>query len=73
MNGSLIAGWVGSGMRGQQGVSAKMFSALASEGINIQMISQGSSELNISVAIDGPQVDTATQAVHTAFSLGVQA
>ncbi|MDO4244994.1 MAG: aspartate kinase [Deinococcus sp.] len=63
---------VGSGMRGQQGVSAKMFSALASEGINIQMISQGSSELNISVAIDGPQVDTATQAVHNAFSLGVQ-
>ena len=72
-SGVAVLAIVGSGMRGQQGVSAKMFSALASEGINIQMISQGSSELNISVAIDGPQVDTATQAIHDAFSLGSSA
>lgn len=61
---------VGSGMRGQEGVSAKLFGALADENINILMISQGSSELNISVAIDGSRVDDATRSVHAAFGLG---
>ncbi|RJF71065.1 aspartate kinase [Deinococcus cavernae] len=61
---------VGSGMRGQRGVSAKMFTALAQSDVNVLMISQGSSELNISVAIDGAAVDTATAAVHQAFNLG---
>ena len=56
-------------MRGQQGVSARLFTALASEDINILMISQGSSELNISVALSGEEVDRATAAVHAAFTL----
>ena len=60
---------VGSGMRGQHGVSARLFAALAGEDINILMISQGSSELNISVALSGAEVDRATVAVHTAFDL----
>ncbi|MBB5232941.1 aspartate kinase [Deinococcus budaensis] len=61
---------VGAGMRGQKGVAARMFGALAGEDVNILMISQGSSELNISVAIEGAQVDQATRAVHAAFRLG---
>ncbi|MBZ9711939.1 aspartate kinase [Deinococcus multiflagellatus] len=61
---------VGSGMRGQRGVSARMFTALAAQDVNILMISQGSSELNVSVAVEGGHVDTATRAVHTAFDLG---
>jgi aspartate kinase len=61
---------VGSGMRGQKGVSARLFTALAAEDVNILMISQGSSELNISVALDGAEVDRATRAVHAAFGLG---
>ncbi|ACO46048.1 aspartate kinase [Deinococcus deserti] len=61
---------VGSGMRGQRGVAAGLFSALAQSEINILMISQGSSELNISVALDGTQVEEATRAVHQAFRLG---
>lgn len=64
---------VGSGMRGQKGVSAKMFTALATHDVNILMISQGSSELNISVAIEGGHVDDATRAVHEAFGLGAKA
>lgn len=64
---------VGSGMRGQKGVSAKMFTALAGADVNILMISQGSSELNISVAIEGGHVDDATKAVHAAFNLGTVA
>lgn len=60
---------VGAGMRGARGVSAKLFGALAEAEANVIMISQGSSELNISVAIDEQDVDTATRAVHTAFGL----
>ncbi|PTA69773.1 aspartate kinase [Deinococcus arcticus] len=64
---------VGSGMRGQRGVSARMFTALADEDVNILMISQGSSELNVSVAVEGEHVETATRAVHRAFDLGQRA
>ena len=60
---------VGAGMRGTKGVSARLFSALAEDDINILMISQGSSELNISVAIEGADVDSATRMVHRAFGL----
>ncbi|ULH15959.1 aspartate kinase [Deinococcus sp. KNUC1210] len=60
---------VGAGMRGTKGVSAKLFGALAAQDINILMISQGSSELNISVAIEGKDADLATREVHTAFGL----
>ncbi|WP_425147454.1 aspartate kinase [Deinococcus sp.] len=60
---------VGAGMRGTKGVSARLFTALAAQDINILMISQGSSELNISVAIEGKDADTATREVHTAFGL----
>ncbi|WP_040379812.1 aspartate kinase [Deinococcus aquatilis] len=60
---------VGSGMRGQKGVAAKLFGALAGDEVNILMISQGSSELNISVAVEDAQVEHATRAVHGAFAL----
>ncbi|MGI8747558.1 MAG: aspartate kinase, partial [Deinococcus sp.] len=60
---------VGAGMRGTKGVSARLFGALARQDINILMISQGSSELNISVAIEGQDVDLATIEVHSAFGL----
>ncbi|WP_245895853.1 aspartate kinase [Deinococcus irradiatisoli] len=60
---------VGAGMRGTKGVSARLFGALAGDDINILMISQGSSELNISVAIEGQDVDRATRTVHGAFGL----
>ncbi|WP_407539250.1 aspartate kinase [Deinococcus radiomollis] len=60
---------VGAGMRGTKGVAARLFGALATEDINILMISQGSSELNISVAIEEKDVDSATREVHGAFGL----
>lgn len=64
---------VGSGMRGQKGVSARMFTALAEQDVNVLMISQGSSELNVSVAVEAAHVDAATLAVHRAFGLGTAA
>jgi len=58
---------IGAGMRSHPGVTAKFFSALASAGVNIEMIS--TSEIRISVVVDESQVDAAVQATHTAFDL----
>lgn len=60
---------IGSGMRGKPGVAAKIFNAVASEGVNIKMIAQGSSELNISFAVREEDGLTALRAVHRAFGL----
>jgi aspartate kinase len=60
---------VGEGMRGAKGVAAKLFTAVANEGISIDMISQGSSELNISLAIDDVHTVQAVKAIHAAFGL----
>ncbi|RLE50125.1 MAG: aspartate kinase, partial [Candidatus Methanomethylicota archaeon] len=65
---SVIAA-VGEGMKGTPGVAAKVFSAVAERGVNILMISQGSSELNISFAIEEKDLVAAVNAVHTAFKL----
>jgi aspartate kinase len=56
---------VGVGMRSHSGVAATMFTALANEKINIQMIS--TSEIKISVVIDDKQADAAVKALHKAF------
>jgi len=58
---------VGVGMRSHPGVSATAFRALAEAGINIEMIS--TSEIRISVLVDGEDLDKAVRAVHTAFGL----
>ena len=68
--GKAVLAIVGGGMRGQRGVSARMFAALAEAETNVLMISQGSSELNVSVAIENSEVEAATRAVHAAFGLG---
>jgi aspartate kinase len=58
---------IGAGMRSHPGVTARFFAALASAGVNIQMIS--TSEIRISVIVDQTQVDAAVTATHTAFDL----
>ena len=58
---------IGAGMRSHPGITAKFFSALASAGVNIEMIS--TSEIRISVIVDEGQVDEAVRATHTAFDL----
>jgi len=59
---------VGIGMVSHVGIAAKMFSALAIENINIQMIS--TSEIKISCVIDQSQTEKAVQMVHDSFDLG---
>ncbi len=58
---------IGAGMRSHPGITAKFFAALASSGVNIEMIS--TSEIRISVVVDESQVDDAVAATHTAFEL----
>jgi aspartate kinase len=60
---------VGIGMRSHSGVAARLFTALAEKGINIQMIS--TSEIKISVVIDESQADEAARAAHAKFELNV--
>lgn len=62
---------VGSGMIGQPGVAAKMFSALAREGVNIQTIA--TSEIKISCVIGEADGVKALQAIHKAFELSKEA
>ena len=58
---------VGVGMRSHSSVATQMFSALAKEGINIQMIS--TSEIKISCIIDSKYTELAVRALHDAFEL----
>jgi aspartate kinase len=58
---------IGAGMRSHPGITARFFAALASAGVNIEMIS--TSEIRISVIVDEGQVDDAVAATHTAFEL----
>lgn len=58
---------VGSGMRGRPGVAAKVFSAVAERGVNVRMIAQGASELNISLVVKRDDAIKAVRALHDAF------
>jgi len=63
-SGMAILRLVGEGMRNSVGTAGQMFSKLANEGINIEVISQGASEINISCAIEDQYSDRALKAVH---------
>ena len=59
---------VGRGMINTKGISAKVFTALSNEGINIRMISQGSSELNIIIGVENKDFEKAISAIYYAFN-----
>src|SRR5713226_1563717 len=59
---------VGVGMRSHSGVAAKMFTTLAQEGINIQMIS--TSEIAVSCVIEDKYAELAVRALHDTFEMG---
>ena len=60
---------VGAGMKSHPGVAAEMFDALASEGVNIEMIS--TSSIRISCVVRAADAERAVQAIHTRFGLDV--
>ncbi|MDO8677936.1 MAG: aspartate kinase [Acidobacteriota bacterium] len=60
---------VGEGMVGTPGISARVFTALESGGINVVAIAQGSSERNISFVVGSADAAEAARRVHAAFQL----
>jgi len=58
----------GVGMIGAVGLAAKVFETLAHAGVNIVMISQGSSQVNISIVVAKDHLKRAMHALHSAFS-----
>ena len=65
--GIAVIATVGRGMSSRSGVSGKLFSALADANINIKMIDQGSSEMNIIVGVDNKDFADAIRAIYNAF------
>ena len=58
---------VGRGMKSASGTAGKLFTALANKGINIKMIDQGSSELNIIIGVENRDFETAIKAIYSTF------
>ena len=56
---------VGQNIRGQNGIAAQVFSAI--KHVNVRMISQGASEINMSFMIDEDDADEAVRSLHKAF------
>lgn len=62
-----IVSLIGEGMRKTRGMAAEMFSTLADQNVNIEMIAQGSSEVNISVVVGADDAELAVKSLHTNF------
>ncbi len=63
-DGIVIISAIGTGMRGTPGISARLFGALGSAGINVIAIAQGSSECSISLVVDAADATRAVQQIH---------
>ena len=66
-SGLALVAVVGRGMKSASGTAGKLCNALANAGINIKMIDQGSSELNIIVGVRNEDFETATKAIYNTF------
>lgn len=58
---------VGRGMRATRGTAGRIFSALAHARVNVKMIDQGSSELNIIIGVKNSDFENAVQAIYDIF------
>lgn len=58
---------VGRGMKSTRGTAGRIFSALAHANVNVKMIDQGSSELNIIIGVANEDFDTAIKAIYDIF------
>ncbi|MBO4809788.1 MAG: aspartate kinase [Lachnospiraceae bacterium] len=58
---------VGRGMKSQRGTAGRIFSALAHANINVKMIDQGSSELNIIIGVANSDFEAAIKAIYDIF------
>ncbi|MBQ3872036.1 MAG: ACT domain-containing protein, partial [Clostridia bacterium] len=67
INGIALIATVGKRMRDSIGTAARLFSALAEADINVRMIDQGSSEINIIIGVKNEDFERAVIAIHNAF------
>ena len=58
---------VGRGMKSQRGTAGRIFSALAHANVNVKMIDQGSSELNIIIGVENRDFEAAVKAIYDIF------
>ncbi len=58
---------VGRGMKSTRGTAGRIFSALAHAHVNVKMIDQGSSEINIIIGVAGADFETAIRAIYDIF------
>ena len=65
LDGMAILSLVGREMKNMTGIAGRMFSVLGENNVNIEMISQGASEINISCVIEGRDADRAMSILHT--------
>ncbi|MGY5143487.1 MAG: aspartate kinase [Candidatus Nitrosopumilus sp. bin_32a] len=64
-----IIALIGSGMRGTVGVASKVFGAIEKNKVNVSMITQGSSELNLAFVVKNSDTNAAVKALHDEFAL----
>ena len=60
-----IVSVVGENLRGRQGIAASVFGSVAAAGVNVRMISQGASEINIGFVIQEEDVPAAVRRLHS--------
>jgi aspartate kinase len=58
---------VGEGMAHHPGIAARLFGALGAAGVNVRLIDQGSSEINIIVGVESRDYEKAVNAIYRAF------
>ena len=67
INGMTVNVAIANGMKSAKGTASRVFTVLAKNDINIRMIDQGSSELNIIVGVDDSDFEKAIRAVYSEF------
>ena len=63
---------LGAGMKGMPGIASRIFSAVSKKGINVRMIAQGSSELNVSFVVKQNDGEETVKAIHKEFKLSTK-
>jgi aspartate kinase len=63
---------LGAGMKGIPGVASRIFSAVARKNINVRMIAQGSSEINVSFVVKEEDGEETVRAIHKEFKLNTK-
>ncbi len=67
LDGYALIATVGEGMAYHPGISGRLFSAMGAAGINVRIIDQGSSEINIIIGVESKDYEAAVRAIYGAF------